>query len=96
MRRKPAPDQVRFTDSVTIVTDSEVKLPLFLKRKTQSFPHLSVNKLRVYTKPAFWNGPLNYEAGFGVNELTSGSTQDFLYYEGGLVVIGFNRRGNSC
>ncbi len=28
-RRKPAPDQVSFTDSVTVVTDSELKLPLF-------------------------------------------------------------------
>ncbi len=31
-RRKPASDQVRFTEKVTTVTDSEYKLPLFQKR----------------------------------------------------------------
>ncbi len=30
--REPAPDQVRITDSVTIVTNLEFKLPLFLKK----------------------------------------------------------------
>ena len=55
---KPASEQVRFTESVTAATDPEFKLPLFLERKTQSFPHLRVNQLRVFTKPAFWNGPL--------------------------------------
>lgn len=31
------------------------KLPLFLKQKIQSFPHLRVNVLKVFTKPSFWN-----------------------------------------
>ena len=30
-QRKPAPDQVRFTECVAIVTDSELQLPLFVK-----------------------------------------------------------------
>ena len=49
--------QVLFTESVTAVTEPELKFPLFLELKTQSFSHLRVNKLRVNTKPAFWNGP---------------------------------------
>ena len=55
------------SDSVTTVTDRELKLPLsvkelplflwfelarFVKWKTQSFPHFRVNRLRVFTKPA--------------------------------------------
>lgn len=39
------------------VTDPEFKLPLFLELETQSFSHLRVNKLRLFTKPAFWNTP---------------------------------------
>ena len=48
---KPAPDQVRFTESVTMVTDPELKFPPFVKQKTQGFPHSGVNKLRVFVKP---------------------------------------------
>ena len=74
IEEKPGPDQVRFIESVTTVTNRERKLPLsvkqarvtplslvelspFVKRKTQSFPHFRVNKPRVFTKPALWNGP---------------------------------------
>ena len=48
---------VRFTESVTAIPDWEFKLHLFLKLKTQSFPHLRVKKLRVCTKPASWKTP---------------------------------------
>ena len=58
-RRKPASEQVCITESVT---DHKFEVTLFLKLKSQSFPHLRVNKLRVFTKPAFWNRPLYYEA----------------------------------
>ena len=61
---KPASEQVMFTEDVTAVTDPEFKLPLFLELKTQSFSHLRVNKLRVFTKPAFWNTPLVHSGGF--------------------------------
>ncbi len=30
--------------------------PHFMKPRTQSFPHLRVNRLRDFTKPALWNG----------------------------------------
>lgn len=42
---KPASEQVMFTESITMVTDSEFQLPLFLERITQSFPHLMVDLL---------------------------------------------------
>ena len=47
--RKPASEQIMFTESVTMVIDSEFQLPRFLEQKTQSFPHLRVNLLRVFT-----------------------------------------------
>ncbi len=34
-----------------MVTYFEFNLPLYLERKTQSFPHLRINKFRVFTKP---------------------------------------------
>ncbi len=47
--RKPDSEQVRFTESVDMVIDSEFYLPLFLELKTQSFPHFRGNILRVFT-----------------------------------------------
>ncbi len=35
-----ASEQAMFTESVTMVTDSDFQLPLFLEGKTQRFPHL--------------------------------------------------------
>ena len=59
-RSKPANKQVRFTDSVTVVTDPKFEFPLFLDWTTQSFPHVRFNQLRVWTKPTFWNAPLAF------------------------------------
>lgn len=42
-----------FTDSATMTTDSEFDLTLSGTDKT----HVSVDVLRVFTKPAFWNPP---------------------------------------
>ncbi len=69
-KKKPAPNQVRFRDFVTIANDSELRLALFvkqagvtpcvisfMKQKIQNFPHLRVNRLRVFTKPVSWIGP---------------------------------------
>ena len=40
------------------------------------------------------NRGLYYEARFDVKELTSGSTQGFLYHDGGSLLTGFNCCGN--
>ena len=37
-----------------------------------------------------------YKSRFGVNEVTSGSTQGFLYHDGGSLVTGVDRHGNTC
>ncbi len=41
-----------------MVTAPLFKVPLFLEQKTQ-FPSSQVNKLRGFTKPAFWNRAQN-------------------------------------
>ena len=61
---KPASEQVMFTEEVTA---AEFKWPLFLELKTQSFSHLRVNKLRVFTKPAFWNTPQGWVAHYSLH-----------------------------
>ena len=38
---------------------------------------------------------LDYEARLGVTEVTSGSTQGFVYHHGGSLVTGLNHHGNS-
>ena len=39
---------------------------------------------------------LYYESRFAVSEVTSGLTQGFLYYDGGSLVTGVDRHGNTC
>lgn len=53
----PKNNQVPFTDSVAIVTDSEYKLPPFLKQTTQSSPHFWVNTSQCSLNLLFETGP---------------------------------------
>ena len=41
-------------------TYQKVSLPLFLERKPWSLPVFRGKQLRVFTKPATWNTPLEY------------------------------------
>lgn len=55
---KHACEQVSFTESVTLITDPEFEI--ILKPRDSLIPS-SLNKLRVFTKLAFWNTPLQAE-----------------------------------
>ena len=53
------------------------------------------HKLIVRVTDSFTWG-LYYKSRFGVNEVTSGSTQGFLYHDGGSLVTGVDCHGNTC
>ena len=52
--------------------------------------------LNIYPFVLKYTRSLYYESRFGVNEVTSGSTQGFLYHDGGSLVTGVDRHGNTC